>query len=242
MTAWRRRVSACRWHTACVPADEEIPTATAYEISQLASAGDSCPEIHAAAIQHARPELALRWLDIGCGTGAMLREIRDRHEPAHLTGVDIIDWVDDDLRDDIELLTGPAESALDGVGLVDRVLMIEVLEHLEAPWTVLRMAARKVAPGGRLVVTTPNVASLRHRLELLVRGQLTAFRPDNLPHLTPGLPHVIERVLVDEGLRVGYGHAGIDVLPLTGGRRWPITLQRRAAHLTSVSLVVTADR
>ncbi len=175
--------------------------AIAYETSQLASAGDSCPEIHAAALAHARPEPGLRWLDIGCGTGDVLREIRDRHKPSKLIGLDIIDWLADDLRNDVELLTGPAESALDGVEQVDRVLMVEVLEHLEAPWTVLRAAARRVAPGGVLVVTTPNVASLRHRLELLVRGQLTAFRPDNLPHLTPGLPHVIERVLADEGLQ-----------------------------------------
>ena len=107
---------------------------------------------------------------------------------------------------------------------------------------VLRAAARRVAPAGRLVVTTPNVTSLRHRLELLVRGQLTSFRPDNLPHLTPCLRHVIERVLTDEGLVVGHGYVGPDVIPLVGGRRWPPILQRNAAHLTSVSLVVTADR
>jgi SAM-dependent methyltransferase len=220
---------------------EENPSATAYERSQRASLGDSCPEIHAAAIEHSRPKRALRWLDIGCGTGAVLREIRDRYDPAHLSGLDVIDWLDDDLREDIELRTGPAESTLDKVGPVDRVLMIEVLEHLEAPWMVLRAAARRVAPGGRIVLTTPNVTSLRHRLGLLVRGQLTSFKPDNLPHLTPCLPHVIERVLIDEGLRVGSGHVGIDVVPLMGGRRWPPALQRRTAPLTSVSLVVTAD-
>ncbi|MGH2762844.1 MAG: class I SAM-dependent methyltransferase, partial [Thermoleophilaceae bacterium] len=208
-----------------------------YETSQLASAGDSCPEIHAAAVEHARPQRSLRWLDIGCGTGAVLREIRDRHAPSRLIGLDVIDWLDDDLRGDVELLTGAAEAALEGVEPVDRVLMVEVLEHLEAPWTVLRAAARKVAPGGRLVVTTPNVATLRHRLELLVRGQLTAFRPDNLPHLTPALPHVIERVLADEGLRVGHAHAGTDVVPLTGGRRWPGSLTRRLDQLMRVSLV-----
>jgi hypothetical protein len=100
-----------------------------------------------------------------------------------------------------------------------------------------------VEPGGRLVVTTPNVATLRNRLELLVRGQLTAFRPDNLPHMTPPLPHVIERVLADEGLTsVHFSYAGTDVIPLTGGRRWPKAVQRRGAELTSVSLVVTGDR
>jgi 2-polyprenyl-3-methyl-5-hydroxy-6-metoxy-1,4-benzoquinol methylase len=236
------RTCTDRWHTAGMPAGEKVPSARTYETSQLASAGDSCPEIHAAAVEHARPQRELRWLDIGCGTGAVLRQIRDRHEPAQLIGLDVIDWLDDDMRDHVQLLTGPAETALEGVDPVDRVLMIEVLEHLEAPWTVLRAAARRIAPGGRLVVTTPNVTTLRHRLDLLVRGELTAFRPDNLPHLTPGLPHVIERVLRDEGLRTDRGYAGIDVLPLTGGRRWPPGLSRRFARLSSVSLVVTAAR
>ncbi len=212
------------------------------EMSQLASLGDSSQEIHAAAVEYARPKCTLRWLDIGCGRGDVLRKIRDRYEPANLAGLDVIDWLDDDLRDNVELHVGPAESALQQVELFDRVLMVEVLEHLEAPWTVLRQAARKVSPGGRLVLTTPNVASLRHRLELLVRGQLTSFRPDNAPHLTPGLPHVIERVLAEEGMRVGYGHVGTDVFPFSGGRRWPAVLQRRIARLTSISLIVSADR
>jgi 2-polyprenyl-3-methyl-5-hydroxy-6-metoxy-1,4-benzoquinol methylase len=215
---------------------------TSYRELQAASAGDSCPEIHAAAVRHGVPRPGLRWLDIGCGTGTVLRQIRDRHEPARLVGLDVIDWLEDDLRGHVELLTGPAETALDDVEPFDRVLMVEVLEHLEAPWTVLRAAARTVAPGGRLVVTTPNVASLRHRLELLARGQLTAFRPDNLPHFTPALPHVIERVLRDEGLQPARAYTGIDVIPLTGGRRWPTGIARRAGQLACVSLVVTADR
>ena len=99
--------------------------------------------------------------------------------------------------------------------------MIEVIEHLDAPWAVLGAAARLVAPGGRIVVTTPSLATLRHRIELLVRGQLTAFRPDNLPHLTPALPHVIGRVLRDAGLEIASGCAGVDVVPLSGGRPWP---------------------
>jgi SAM-dependent methyltransferase len=210
-------------------------------MSQQASLGDSCPEIHASAIEHARPGFGLRWLDIGCGTGAVLRLIRDRCNPAQLVGLDLIEWLDDDLREDIDLRIGSAETVLEGVESVDRVLMVEVLEHLEAPWTVLRAAARRVAPGGRLVVTTPNVTSLRHRLELLVRGQLTSFRPDNVPHLTPCLPHVIERVLTDEGLAVDHGYVGHDVIPLMGGRRWPPIIQSNAAHLMSVSRVVVGD-
>ena len=61
----------------------------------------------------------------------------------------------------------------------DRVLLVEVIEHLEAPWSSLRKAAPALATGGRIVVSTPNIASLRNRLELGREGQ-----PHELP---PGL-------------------------------------------------------
>jgi SAM-dependent methyltransferase len=238
----QRAHTSSRCHTDAMPTNREPDNSTVYETLQFASAGDSSPDIHATVAERARPERALRWLDIGCGTGSVLRKIRDQYEPSHLIGVDVIDWLENDLRSDVELLVGPAETSLSGLEPVDRVLMIEVLEHLEAPWAVLRSAARRLAPGGRLVLSTPNVMSLRHRIELLVRGQLTSFRPNNIPHLTPALPHVIGRILCMEGLRIGYEYAGADIVPLTSGRRWPVSIQRRAPHLVSVSLVVTADR
>lgn len=170
--------------------------------------------------------------------------ILSSHQPTRLTAVDVIDWLDDDLRPHVELLIGTAEEVLAKPGQpADRVLLVETIEHLEAPWLLLRAAARCVAPGGRLVVTTPNIASLRHRLELLTRGRLTAFRPDNLPHMTPVLPHVVERVLREEGMQThARGYAGRDVVPWTGGRSWPRTVHARFLRATSVSLVLAAER
>jgi hypothetical protein len=107
---------------------------------------------------------------------------------------------------------------------------------------VLRAAARRVASGGRLVVTTPNVATARHRFELLLRGRLTAFRPDNLTHVTPALPHVLARVLEEEGLGCTLEYAARDVIPFTGGRRWPRAISTLAPRLTRVSCVVSAQR
>jgi SAM-dependent methyltransferase len=211
---------------------------------QLQSAGGSCPEIHHAALAGAAPGPNLTWLDVGCGSGSLLRMIRDRHEPARLTGVDVIDWLDNDLKGEVELVLGEAERVLSADGeKVDRIIMVETLEHLEAPWSALRAAARRLAPGGRMVVTTPNLASLRHRMELLARGQLTSFRPDNLPHLTPVLPHVVSRILGDEGIFSGRpSYAGRDVIPFLGGRRWPAASSGRLGRLTSVSVLIPADR
>ena len=204
--------------------------------AQLASAGDSSDEIHRAALALAEPRPGLSWLDLGCGTGDVLRAIRDRHAPAALTGVDPIDWLADDLRGAVTMVVGPAETA--PLEPADRVLMVEVIEHLDAPWTVLRNAACAVRPGGLIVVTTPSITNLRHRAELALRGRLTSFRPDNLPHLGPALPHVAARVMEEAGLATSISYCGRDVVPKTGGRPWPRWAQAAAPQLTSVSVAV----
>ncbi len=195
-----------------------------------------------AALDAARPQDGLRWLDIGCGRGDLLRLVRDRWSPAALAGLDPIDWLDDDLRGDVDFSTVAGEQ-MGALPPADRVLLVEVVEHLEAPWSTLREAARLVAPGGWIVVSTPNLATLRCRLELAVRGELTPFRVDNLPHISPALPHVTVRVLEEEGLACEpTAFAGADVIPMTGGRTWPAPIRARRPRLLSVSAIVAAHR
>ena len=145
-------------------------------------------------------------------------------------------------RQDVTFQVLAAEQA-DGLPVVDRVTMVEVIEHLEAPWSALRLAAKLLAPGGRIVISTPNLATLRHRLELAVRGRLTSFRPANQPHISPALPHVTTRILSEENLKAEAPRfAGADVISLTKGRVWPEWVRARYPILTSVSIIVAAQR
>jgi len=209
---------------------------------QIDSAGASMAEIVRTALAAARPQPHLRWLDIGCGRGDLLRKLRDEWQPASLNGIDPIDWLDDDLRADVTFHARAAEDAGD-LPPADRVLLIEVIEHLEAPWSALRTAARLVAPGGWLVVSTPNLATLRNRLELGLCGNLTSFRPDYQPHMSPALPHVTGRILGEEGLAVEAPEfAGADVISLSKGRVWRESIRTRCPSLTSVSIVIAARR
>jgi len=209
---------------------------------QLDSAGTSMEEIVRCALDAAQPAPGLRWLDVGCGRGDLLRRLRDEWKPASLAGIDPIDWLDDDLRADVDFRQLPAEDAA-GLPQADRVLLVEAIEHLEAPWSALRKAAQLVAPGGRLVVSTPNIATLRTRLELALRGNLTSFRPGYEPHISPALPHVTSRVLSEEGLTPEPPRfAGADVISLSKGRNWPERVRARYPELMSVSVVIAAQR
>jgi SAM-dependent methyltransferase len=213
-----------------------------YYAAQESSGGTSNDEILEAGLTAAEPRPGLSWIDVGCGTGDLLRMIRDGCEPASLTGIDLIPWLASDLSDDVEFRQGAAED-IDDLAPADRVMLIEVIEHLEAPWRTLRRAARLVRPGGRIVVSTPNVATLRHRIDLSVRGRLTSFRPDNEAHISPALPHVIARVLSEEGLTPDEPrYAAADVIPLAHGRLWPQSLRERRPALLSVSVVIGARR
>ena len=208
--------------------------------TQHATLGSSAAAIHSAVMAHAQPAPGLRWADIGCGTGGVIRQIL-AHDPSLLIASDLLPWLPDDLSD-VQFVQGDAIEVLASLPIVNRLLMVETIEHLDAPWTALRLAARKIAPGGLLVVTTPNIRSLRHRLELPARGTLTSFRPGDDAHLTPVLFHVVARVLGEEGLTAVAFYARRDVIPLTRGRSWASSLAQRFPVLLDASLGIAARR
>jgi ubiquinone/menaquinone biosynthesis C-methylase UbiE len=71
----------------------------------------------------------------------------------------------------------------------DVAVSVETIEHLENPFQFLRELARVTKPGGLVVVTTPNVHSIRSRLKYLVCSLPTLFEyvaDDNMgQHITP---------------------------------------------------------
>jgi SAM-dependent methyltransferase len=59
----------------------------------------------------------------------------------------------------------------------DRVIAVEVTEHILDHETFFSEVNRILRPGGLLYVSTPNVVSMRSRIRFLFRGFLFAFNP-----------------------------------------------------------------
>jgi 2-polyprenyl-3-methyl-5-hydroxy-6-metoxy-1,4-benzoquinol methylase len=108
-----------------------------------------------------------RVLDLGCSQGLLARPLKEKG--VEVTGVDIArteslaaelaDFHAHDLERPLELPLGR---------VFDYVVVSDVLEHLKERQQLLRDTRRYLKEGGRLIVSTPNIALWFYRLSLLV--------------------------------------------------------------------------
>jgi SAM-dependent methyltransferase len=100
-----------------------------------------------------------RHLDVGCGHGAMVHLMLERGLDAR--GFDASEWmieqaraVHPELAD--RFAVGDAAGPFPFEGPFALITAIEVVEHLPEPKTALMEMRQRLAPGGTLVMTTPN--------------------------------------------------------------------------------------
>ena len=167
-----------------------------------------------------------RVLDVGCSTGYLARRLVERgstvvglevDERAAAAARDVCEQV---LVGDVETmqLPFPAQS-------FDVVLCGDVIEHLRDPERLLARVRPLIRPGGRLVLTTPNVANWAMRLGLLAgRWRYTERGILDRTHA-----HLFTKKTLEQTLdRAGYRILELDVtapVPRIGS-----PLVERAAH------------
>jgi SAM-dependent methyltransferase len=124
-----------------------------------------------------------RFLDAGAGEGYLSRllsnHIREKYGVAPSEMLSACDLNPENFK--------PREIQCDRVGPegrlpypdmhFDRVTCVEVFEHIEDQFALAREFFRVLKPGGRLVLTTPNVLTINSRLRFLHSGFAQLFYP-----------------------------------------------------------------
>jgi len=142
-------------------------------------------------------------LDVGCGTGKILLELG--RNSRYAVGVDISSAM---LRGairkikefpNIDLVRCDVECLPFRKAVFDRITCTEVIEHLEAPMSLLNEMARTLKPDGEVFLTTPNDLWF----PLFYIADKTGIRvPEGLAnHFSPWR---MRRLIDDSDLRVRY--------------------------------------
>jgi ubiquinone/menaquinone biosynthesis C-methylase UbiE len=130
------------------------------------------------------------WLDLGCGSGVMTKELLDRG--ANVLAVDgspsmlreakaslgrencsELTW----LQSDVQCLSQLTDGCLDGV------LCSSVVEYVERPEALLTEAARVLRPGGRMILSIPPKWSAVRTAQKVIRRATQCVGRDMFPYL-----------------------------------------------------------
>ncbi|WP_164775144.1 methionine biosynthesis protein MetW [Nocardioides pantholopis] len=176
---------------------------------------------HNAIVEWVRP--GSRILDVGCASGYLMTLLHDT-KGCDPSGIEPHPRYAAEARATGFPITESAGA--EGLRLVaddrgfDHVVYADVLEHMGDPLPVLRATREVLAPGGTVLISLPNIVSLKARLKLL-RGvweyeDTGIFDRTHLRFFTVKSAHAFVKEAGFEVARAVY------VGPLTyrGGRRW----------------------
>lgn len=147
-------------------------------------------------------------LDVGAGAGYTSARLSDRGHRVRAVDINREQFVPTSIpfvKSDLNAALPFADASFDGV------LALEIIEHLEAPRAFVRELGRVVRPGGAVVISTPNITSLRSKLRFLFAAEFTLFfdseRRTRDPfcaeasgHISPILPWLLDIFMRDAGL------------------------------------------
>ncbi|WAT16886.1 bifunctional 2-polyprenyl-6-hydroxyphenol methylase/3-demethylubiquinol 3-O-methyltransferase UbiG [Aurantiacibacter sp. MUD11] len=169
-------------------------------------------------IESVKPLTGKTALDVGCGAGLLCEPLS--RLGADVTGVDASPENTqaaaahaDGAGLDIRYI--PGELGTLGLGQFDLVTSMEVIEHVEDKAEFVCQLAAHLAPGGLMVLSTPN-RTLASRTLLIGAAEALGAVPKGTHHWEDFVtPEELEALLTDAGLTMGQPR-GISWLPTKG--------------------------
>ena len=152
------------------------------------------------------PARARRILDVGCGQGCFAARLKSDRS-ADVWGVEIDPIAAGMAAERLDrVLTGDALDLAPTLpdGHFDCIVLSDVLEHLARPETLLRLLRPKLAAGGVVVASIPNVRHFPELWRLVFRGEWE-YTDEGLldrSHLRFYTRRSMRRLFTDAGYRV----------------------------------------
>jgi len=155
-----------------------------------------------------------RILDVGAGSGYFSKELARAGYAVHATDAPhgLVHFEAEGVPFTPCDLNGPGDLPFEPESF-DALVCIEVVEHLENHYDLIRKCHKVLVPGGLFVITTPNILSLASRLKFLLAGFYPLFgyqyeicdaggyfRPQN--HISPCSYWQLRHSLHTNGFRI----------------------------------------
>ena len=153
-----------------------------------------------------------RVLDLGCGDGEYSRRLKDLGFEVTAGDIDEHRFRKHPENDGIDFRHVDITREMPfSDHTYDYVLLLEVVEHLRNPYSIFPELNRVIKKGGTLIISTPNILSMKSRLRYFFEGNYDFFREPPLDqtknpkevifnlHILPYRYHELEYLLAATG-------------------------------------------
>src|SRR5690606_24255237 len=113
-------------------------------------------------------------LEVGCGNGNTLSYLKKSGQAKYVVGVEYQKECSTLHPENIDsFITGSAEDFHTENDQFDLVMFLDVLEHLQDPFQVLKKYISFLSKGGQILVSVPNINNLRVLGKLILKDEFT---------------------------------------------------------------------